>query len=219
MSTLSNIGKIAYIYHQPTDTWHPVAGMTDTSANFTWTGDHTFAPSSDIVVNKSLVAKNGINNFTNVAERNAKIPSPTDGTMALIIDGSSMHVQYYYNGVWRLLGSDAYLDEKTSANLVSGSSTYNLQISDIGKTLDMNIATVHTIRIPLDSTLNFPIGSQIAFIQSNTGQTVFEGEPGGLTSVSILSKNSNKKLSSRYSQAILIKKAANTWYLMGDLTA
>ena len=219
MSTISNIGKIAYIYDQPTDTWHPVAGMTDASANFTWTGDHTFTAASDVTINNSIVAKNGINNFTNTTERNAKIPSPTNGTIALVIDGTSLQLQYYYNGAWRLQGSDAYMEERTSANLVSGSSTYVLQASDPGKTLDMNVSTVHTVRVPLDSKLNLPINSQIAFIQSNTGQTVFEGETEGLASVSILSKNSNKKLSSRYSQAILIKKAANTWYLMGDLTA
>jgi len=218
MSTISNIGKIAYIYNQSTDTWHPVAGMTDTSADFTWTGDHTFATSSDVIINKTVVAKNGVNNFTNQAERNTKIPSPTDGTVALFINGTSMYVQYYHAGAWRLYGSDSYIEERTSANMPDGVN-YTIQASDAGKTLDMNLVTAHTIKVPLDSTANLPIGSQLAFIQANTGQTAFEGEAVGINSVTILSKNSNKKISARYSQALLIKKAANTWYLMGDLTA
>jgi hypothetical protein len=218
MSTISNIGKIAYIYDQPTDTWHPVAGMTDTSADITWTGDHTFSSSSDIVINKTAVAKNGINNFGSVSERNTKIPTPTDGTFALFVNGTSMYVQYYHAGAWRLYGSDAYLEERTSANMPDGV-TYTIQASDAGKTLDMNLVASHTVKVPLDSTANLPIGSQLAFIQANTGQTAFEGEAVGINSVTILSKNSNKKLASRYSQGLLIKKAANTWYLMGDLTA
>lgn len=217
MSTISNLGKIAYIYHQPTDTWHPVAGMTDTSANFNWTGNHVFSPSSDFTVNKSIVAKNGINNFTNVAERNTKLPSPTDGTFALVQVGTSMQVQYYHAGAWRLYGSEAYIEERSDANLTNG--IYTIQVTDPGKTLDLNIAAAHTIRVPLDSTINLPVGSQIAFIQSNTGQTTFDGEVNGLNVVNILSKNSNKKLAARYSQAILVKKGPNTWYLMGDLTA
>lgn len=219
MSTFSNVGKIAYIYHQPTDTWHPVSGMTDTSADFNWTGDHVFSPSSDVTMNKTVVARNGINNFTNVAERNTKIPAPVDGTLALVQVGTSMQVQYYNAGAWRLFSSDAYLEERASTSLNPGTTVYSLQMSDTGKTLDMNLTTAHTVRVPLDSTLNFPLGSQIAFIQSNTGQTIFEGQIDGGTSVSILSKNSNRKLATRYSQGILVKKAPNTWYLMGDLTA
>lgn len=217
MSTISSIGKIAYIYHQPTDTWHPVAGMTDSSANINWTGNHVFGTSSDVTINRSIVAKNGINNFTNVAERNTKVPTPTDGTFALVVVGSSMQIQYYYAGAWRLYGSDAYIEERADANLAAG--VYSIQATDAGKTLDMNLAAAHTVKVPLDATLNLPIGSQIAFIQANTGQTTFEAEVSGLSTVTILSKNSNKKLAARYSQAILIKKAANTWYLMGDLTA
>jgi len=37
--------------------------------------------------------------------------------------------------------------------------------------------------------------------------------------VIINSKNSNKKISSRYSGAVLTKVDTNTWLLLGDLTA
>lgn len=215
MAEKSSIGKVAYIYNQADDTWYPVAGVADATANYSWTGSHTFAPSSSVVVNKSLVAKNGINNFTNVAERNTHIPSPTDGTIALVIVNGAMQVQIYLNGAWRLYGSNAFLEEKTSFP----SNIYNIELLDAGKTVEINSSSTVTVRVPLDTTLNFPVGSQMAFIQTNTGQVVFEGESAGITTTSILSKNSNKKMSARYSQAVLVKKAANTWYLMGDLTA
>jgi beta-lactamase superfamily II metal-dependent hydrolase len=61
----------------------------------------------------------------------------------------------------------------------------------------------------------FPTGTQIAFIQVGAGQTTFAAGPG----VEILSKNSNKRISARYSPATLIKRDTNTWILIGDLTA
>ena len=43
MSTISNVGKVAYVYDQPNDTWHPVAGYTNTTEPFAWSGAHNFS--------------------------------------------------------------------------------------------------------------------------------------------------------------------------------
>jgi hypothetical protein len=59
------------------------------------------------------------------------------------------------------------------------------------------------------------VGTQIAFIQTGAGQLVFVPASG----VTLLSKNSNRKVAARYSPATLIQKSANTWVLIGDLTA
>lgn len=211
MSDVSSVGKIAYIYDQASDTWYPVAGMTDASADFDWTGNHSFASSSAVEFNQSVVAKNGINNFSSVAERNTKIPSPTNGTLALVLVNGIMQVQFFNNGAWRLVGSNANLDEK--------SASYTVQLSDAGKTIVMNSSSANSITVPLDSQVNFPIGSQLAVIQKGSGQTTFIPGTDGSTSVTINSKNSNRRIAARYSQAIIVKDAANTWILMGDLTA
>ena len=211
MSEISNVGKIAYIYDQPSDTWYPVAGMTDASADFSWTGNHEFSASSAVRFGQSVVARNGLNNFASVTDRNTAIPAPTNGTMAIVLVNNVMQVQIFNNGAWRLVGSNALLDEK-SANHV-------LQIQDAGRTIVMNSSSANTVTIPLDSQANFPIGSQMAFIQKGAGQTSFVAGTDGATSVTIYSKNSNRRLSARYTQAILVKEAANTWILMGDLTA
>lgn len=211
MSDISNVGKIAYIYDQPSDTWHPVAGMTDASANFSWTGDHDFSSSSAVRFGQSVVARRGLNNFASTTDRNTAIPSPTDGTLAIVLVNNVMQVQIFNGGSWRLVGSNALLNEK--------SSNHTLELHDAGRTVVMNSSSANTVTIPLDSQVNFPIGSQMAFIQKGSGQTSFVGGTDGTTSVTIHSKNSNRKLSARYTQAILVKDAANAWILMGDLTA
>jgi hypothetical protein len=79
----------------------------------------------------------------------------------------------------------------------------------------MNVSSGHTVTIPTNAQVPFQIGTQIAFVQIGLGQTSFTSVLG----VEILSKNSNKKISARYSPATLIKRDTNTWILIGDLTA
>lgn len=213
MATISTIGKIGYIYND--GVWHPIAGMTDTSADFSWTGEHDFNDAVNfdgaVVINGVTVIKNSLNTFANATARDTAIPSPQNGTFAFVVNGSTLQPQYYYGGQWTLFGSNANITEKTS--------NYTLVLSDAGKTLDFNLSSGASVTVPLDSAVNFPIGSQIAFVQSNLGQITFSGQTSQTDSVTIYSKNNNKKTATRYTQALLVKKAANTWYLFGDLTA
>lgn len=210
--TISNVGKIAYMYQD--GTWYPIAGMTDTSANFVWTGGHEFDGAITIdgasTINGAVTAKNSINYFTSSTNRDAAIPSPQNGTIAYVVSNSVLQPQFYYGGQWNIVGSNALLDEKTTS--------YTIGLSDAGKTIDLNFSTSGTVTIPLNSNVAFPLGTQLAFVRSGTGAVTFVGQTVGLNSVTILSKNSNKSIAARYTQAVLVKKAENTWYLFGDLT-
>lgn len=212
MTTFSNVSKIAYIYDEPTDTWYPVAGMVDTSADIAWSGEHDFSGplsvTNSVDVSGNFIANGSFNYYSSIAS----LPSSsTNGAMALVLDGSIVRPHFYQDGAWRLFGSNALLETKTS--------NYTIALADAGKTMDVSSSTAVTVTIPLDSAVNFPVGSQIAFVQAGVGQIIFAGQTGVPTSVTILSKNSNKKTATQYTQAILVKKAANTWYLFGDLTA
>jgi hypothetical protein len=215
MSTISNVGKIAYIYDAASDTWHPVAGMTDTSANFSWTGQHVF--DQEVVINSSteiigsLLVKGANNYFGSEAQRDAAIASPVDGNFALVFSNGSVQPQYYINGEWRVVGSNAFMANKTGS--------HTLEVLDAGKTLDFNVSSTATVTIPTNTNFPVPLGTQIAFIQSGTGQISFAGQAAGSETVTINSKNGNKKTATRYTQAILVKKDLNVWYLFGDLTA
>jgi hypothetical protein len=207
MSIVSAVGKIAYVYDQPTDTWHPVAGYANTTETYTWSGQHTF--SNTVNFDSVLTAKAGVNNFADAANRNAAIPNPTNGIVVFVRD--SNQIQYYFNGSWRVYGDNANLIEKTSS--------HNLELSDAGRTIQMNATGANTVAIPPNSIVPFPIGTQIAFVQIGLGQTSFASLGTGAATVEILSKNSNRRISSRYSPATLIKRDTNTWILIGDLTA
>lgn len=79
----------------------------------------------------------------------------------------------------------------------------------------MDITTLgNTVTVPLDSTTNFPIGSQITVIQFGTGRTQIIG-PSGLNLIA----TPGSFLRARYSSATLLKRAVNQWYLFGDLSA
>lgn len=211
MSTISQIGKVAYIYDQPSDTWYPVAGYTNTSDAFAWSGVHTF--SNTVNFNSALNATAGINNFQDPAARDAAIPSPTNGVVAVVRQTNSgallNQIQYYFNGAWRVYGENVSLLTKTAGHV--------LEISDAGRAIDMDVATANTVTIPTNASVPFLIGTHISVIQTGPGQTSFAAADGVTTT--ILSKNSNKKISSRYSPATLIKKDTDTWILIGDLTA
>lgn len=209
MSTISNVGKIAYIYDQPTNTWHPVAGMTDASADFSWTGNHNFSSSSAVSIGGSLLARSGINSFVSAADRNAKIPSPVNGTLAVVVVNNVPQLQYFYNG-WRIYGDNAQLETKSSSFTVAG--------ADTGKTLEVSSTSEITITVPSDSQASIPNGTQIAIIQAGTGFVTFVPSTSGGT-VTLLSKNSNRRISGQYSQVLLVKRSANSWYLFGDITA
>jgi len=71
-----------------------------------------------------------------------------------------------------------------------------------------------TITVPLDSTTNFDIGTNIVVYQKGTGQVTLTGAVG----ITLLSNSNKVKLTGRYSSAALFKLASNSWLLGGDLT-
>lgn len=210
MALVSSNGKVAYIYDQSTDTWYPMAGSANTSQAYAWSGIHQFQNS--VTLDSSVVSKVGINNFANAAARDAAITSPVNGIMSFIRNDSSGNavnqLQYYYNGGWRVYGDNANLSDKTGG--------FTIAIGDGGKTFLITSSSSSGITIPNDTSAAFPVGTQMAFVRMGTGTVSFTAAD---QSVQILSKNSNKSIAAQYSQALLVKRAANTWLLMGDLTA
>jgi hypothetical protein len=93
---------------------------------------------------------------------------------------------------------------------------YTLSSDDDGKLLMLNnSSTVGTLRIPTDATFNFPVGTQINVVQQGTGLiTVAAVTPGTTT----INATPGTKLRAQWSSAAIVKTAANTWLLMGDLT-
>jgi hypothetical protein len=93
--------------------------------------------------------------------------------------------------------------------------SYTLVLSDAGKLVEMNVSSANTLTVPPNSSVAFPIGTQILIVQLGAGQTTVAAGSG----VSINSKDGNLKLSARYCGATLIKRNVDGWLLIGDLSA
>ena len=76
------------------------------------------------------------------------------------------------------------------------------------------MSSANTVTIPLNSSVAFPIGTQIIVSQYGSGQTSFVGASG----VIIRSAGGKLKLSDRYSSAVLTKRGTDEWYIFGDIT-
>jgi hypothetical protein len=210
MATINSDGRNAYIYNQSDDTWYSIGGSVNTNQQYTWSADQTFTAATTF--DNVIRAKGGINNFQNPTARDAALTSPIAGLVCFVRqenDGSVIdQVQYYSGSEWRYVNDSATFITKTSA--------YTIAKSDAGKTISVESSSDVVITIPLNSTTPFTIGQKIEFIRYGAGAVSFAGATVG---VIINSKNSNKKISSRYSGAVLTKVDTNTWLLLGDLTA
>jgi uncharacterized protein YaaQ len=81
--------------------------------------------------------------------------------------------------------------------------------------IEVSSTSATTITIPVDSTVDYPIGTTIDILQTNTGQVTIAPVSGSVT----VNATPGLKLRTRWSSATLMKRAANTWVVYGDLTA
>jgi len=73
-----------------------------------------------------------------------------------------------------------------------------------------------TISIPTDANVNYPVGTSIDILQTNTGAVTIAAVTPGTTTVN---GTPGLKLRDQWSSATLFKRAANLWVVMGDLSA
>ena len=209
MTTTSSNGKVAYIYDQQTDTWYPIAGTTNTAANFNWSGAHTFG--STVSLNDVVISKAGINNFATATIRDTVIPLPINGLVAFVQQDASGNqinqIQYYYNGRWRNYDDSCWFDTKTA--------DYQIVLLDAGKTIRVESSSDLTITVPTYASVPFLVGQKIEIIRKGSGEVSIAGAAG----VTIYSKNSNKRIAAQWSGAVLVKDDTNAWILIGDLKA
>jgi hypothetical protein len=110
----------------------------------------------------------------------------------------------------------AQLDSKTDklVRITRQTASYTLALIDADSLVEMNVAGANTLTVPPDSSVAFPIRTQLLISQYGTGQTTVTAGAG----VTLRSDAGRLKLSSQYSGATLIKIAADEWYVFGSLT-
>ncbi len=109
----------------------------------------------------------------------------------------------YFTGVFR---------ETITTNTQTAS--YSLALTDNGKLVLMNVATANNLTIPLNSSVNFPVGTKIDISSIGAGQTTIVATVG----VTVNSAGGALKLRLQYSGATMVQTATNVWSLFGDIT-
>lgn len=100
-----------------------------------------------------------------------------------------------------------------SATTFSGT-TGTLALADAERFQICTNASTQALAVPPNSSVAFPVDSEISFVQDGAGQLTFAAGAG----VTINSVNSYLKIIGRYGVACLKKTATNTWYLFGAIT-
>jgi hypothetical protein len=154
---------------------------------------------------KPVVLTNGTATTTNGAT--LYIEGPASGT-ATITNNYSLWVD---DGDVRL---DGNLLVTNQFNRQTGS--YTLVLSDRGKIVEMFVGGANNLTVPLNSSVAFPIGTEIQVLQYGAGQTTILP---ATTGVILNSKSGHLKIGNRYTGVTLVKVAADEWYVIGNVSA
>lgn len=169
-----------------------------TGGNYLWTRTTVVYGDGTNVVSYS-VARSGIDGLGSVSSVAGVSP---DGSGNVPLTPSNI-------GAASLVGGKVDPGEASSA-IGSYSASFTLSLSDAGKLIKLTNSSAITITIPEDSDVDFPVGTEIEFLQTDGGVTF-----GG--SVTILSLDSTTSIAGVNGVACLKKLASDQWLLAGAL--
>ena len=115
-------------------------------------------------------------------------------------------------------------DISATANIAQGkiadiltnpqTASYTLVLADKNKIVEMNVATANDLTVPPNSSVAFPVGTQIQVLQTGAGKTrILAGA--GVT----VNGTPGIYMRAQWSGVTLLKRAQDTWVVMGDLSA
>lgn len=102
-------------------------------------------------------------------------------------------------------------DVSTNANTATA---YTLVLADKNKVVELNNAAAIALTVPADNTVVYGTGTQITLLQTGAGQVTIAGASGVTVNAT-----PGLKMRAQWSSVTLLKRAANTWVAMGDLSA
>ena len=100
--------------------------------------------------------------------------------------------------------------------IVQKTASYTLtSLTERDDLIEVNSTSPCVISIPEDATVDYPIGTSLDILQTNTGEVSIAPVSGTVT----VNATPGLKLRTRWSSATIFKRAANTWVVYGDLKA
>jgi len=178
------------------------------------------ATSGDIVMTSSGVMSidNDVISDTHIANGAEINPEKIAGTAVVLTDQAVITSYMIEDGTITDgdINADAAIGRNKLANPLTNAqaANYTLVLADRNKIVEMNVETANTLTVPPNSTVSFAVGTHITIIQTGAGQTTLT-EGAGVT----INATPGKKMRAQWSGATLIKRATDTWVLIGDLSA
>lgn len=136
-------------------------------------------------------------------------PTLSEGMYAFTSDTNSLW--YYTGSAWE---SASATTQGLTLNAQTGT-TYTLALTDSGKFVTQSNASAITTTVPPNSSVAFPIGTQVNLLQLGAGQVTVAAGAG----VTIRSEGSKLKLKGQYATATCVKIATDEWVLLGNTAA
>jgi hypothetical protein len=183
----------------------------------TWTNLATYVAMASANTANTLVQRDGSGNFTagtvtattfsgsGASLTNLAGSAITAGTVGSTqIADSSISVSKLATGTPRA-------GFNSTRNVLTGA--YTLVASDLGKLVEINSSSAVSVTIPTDS-VTFTEGDRIDILQSGAGQVTLTPAAG----VTLNSDSGKRKLLSQWAACTLIKRGANSWVAIGNLT-
>jgi hypothetical protein len=136
------------------------------------------------------------------------------------LDGIAAGAEVNVNADWNAVSGDAQILNKPtipaqySVVATNSTTTYPLVIGDANEFMVCDSTSNFTITIPLNSSVPFATGTEIAFMQANTGSVTIQGN-GGVT----LRTSQTAKTAKQYAVIAIKKIATDTWVCVGDRQA
>jgi hypothetical protein len=111
--------------------------------------------------------------------------------------------------------SDSTKSNVTRTINAQSGTTYTFVLGDAGNICEFTNASAVTVTVPPNSSVAFPVGTQIDVMAGGAGKVTFAQGSG----VTIKSVSSFKSLAAQEAGATFVKMATDTWRLVGSLVA
>ena len=177
------------------------------SASPTFTGTVTL-PSTTSIGNVSSTEISYVDGVT------SSIQTQLDGKQTIVSGVSDTEIGYL-DGVTSAIQTQINSKiDKTYTIIAAKTGAYTLASGDESDLIELN--GTFTLSIPTDATFNFAIGTVIDVLNIGTGVITIGAVNAGTTTVN---GTPGLKLRAQWSASSIIKRASNTWVVIGDLVA
>lgn len=168
----------------------------------------TFTVGTDDIDVYQFAGAGSVTAGTNISVTGSQVSVVDSPVFAGIVNASAAGVEFS-DGVQTQAGVPSLTSfaEKTTS--------YTLDTFDHkDNVVEMNSASAVTFTIPANATLDWPIGASMDIFQTGSGQVTISPAAGVA-----LNFTPGNKLRTQWSSATIMKRAADSWVLYGDLTA